>query len=44
MTTGTWMFIGGLAGAVILLILLLIRLFTAGKERRKLLEKIQKEW
>lgn len=43
MTTGTIMFYGGIAGVAAFLLLLGIVIATAGKSRRKLLDKIQKE-
>lgn len=41
MTTGTFMFCGGIAGGVAFLLLLVYVLATAGKSRRRLLDRIQ---
>ncbi|MCM1540546.1 MAG: hypothetical protein NC121_04725 [Blautia sp.] len=43
MTGGTLMFYGGIAGCILFLLLLVIVLATAGKSRRRLLNRIQKE-
>lgn len=43
MTTGMIMVIGGIAGAVVFLLWMMITLATAGKKRRKLIDKIQNE-
>ncbi len=43
MTTGTWMFYGGIAGAAFFLLLLAVILATAGKKRQKMIDRIQKE-
>lgn len=42
-TTGMIMFIGGIAGAVFFLLWLIIVAATAGKKRRKMIDRIQKE-
>lgn len=41
--TGSILFYGGIAGAVLLAVWLLILLATAGRRRRKMLEKLQNE-
>jgi len=43
MTTGTLMFYCGIVGAVIFFLLLIILMATAGKSRRKMIDKIQRE-
>ncbi len=43
MTTGEWMFYGGIAGAAVFFILLAVVLATSGKSRRRMINKIQKE-
>lgn len=43
MTIGELMFYGGIAGAVICLLLLIIVIATAGKSRRKMINRIQNE-
>lgn len=43
MTVGTIMFYGGIAGAAVFSLLLIITLATTGKKRRKMIEKIQRE-
>lgn len=41
MTVGTLMFFGGIAGGVMFLLLLVYVLATAGKSRRRLLDRMQ---
>ena len=43
MTTGTLMFYGGIGGTASFSLLLIIILATAGKSRRKMIDKIQRE-
>lgn len=44
MTIGQMMLAGGIAGAVFSFVILIVLLATAGKRRRKLLEKITESY
>ena len=43
MTIGELMLIGGIAGAIVFSLVLIILLATAGKKRKKLIDRIQQE-
>ncbi len=43
MTAGNLMFYGGIGGAAIFLLLLVLVLATAGKGRRRMIDRIQRE-